>query len=1061
MKIGRKTKAKIDLKTFLREACPPFLITGFATFFCVLPFLLMASDGTEAYRTVYPMVNDPATFIQTDYFRTNTLDNGKIWIDKSVGLDKQTFYGTDGSTVINTVTGNTDEFIVTMSAMSQGYDVEIDWPIAVDAVFVIDLSGSMALYGMQADAAPPAGQPTRDVLLVEALNTALDEIMTSSEYSRIAVVGYSGSTTTTFLDLDHYSTGLDGIYFDLNTTGTHNISVNANVINSSGVSYAGVNSNVEGGTNTQMGIVAGGNILEAADTQLNYASQNDGVIDSVKTRRPVLVLMTDGDPTFGWLDFASTTMNSGNVSAGNGTIGTGDIGTDLVTILTGQAVKNRVSTHYVNVQDTAKDNNLSVYTIGVGANSVHAQAVMDPAGTKTLGAAGVNCAYGNGGAGTIYNCSRTAGTITNYNLKTLLDTYVAGNSITFPMLNYNVNNRWGLRTLAYDPTIIDYRYSDEYFAATDTDSLNAAFTTIAGNITGQGGYTTIANADPNLSGYVTITDVIGQYMEVRNFKGVLYEDEMIDGSTFAQVMSPGITMPGGEPNAALIQYAHMLALVLWPSEMVSDGVATPAAMGKVRDAIQGSVAAGLIYYNSPTDFGNVLKVYADSDMEYLDTYYDLAGNVKPAPAGAVGTISVVGFLYETIDALTGEVTDLAYMVVTLDEALEDGIFNMRNIDYPVELTARQQVVRWYVPASLLPTRVITLGCDVPIDISVCPIGSITMDIDNETLPIRLSYTVGLWEDLDADEISVEYDALYGDGEGGWYFYTNDWSLMDGGTGATMNSFEPNQLNTYYYFARDTYLYESDGMGGYSMATDYISGNTYYYQRVYYDIDVPGYRAFLYIEVDPVVTPVLIQTNGVPYIKAKTKRVLEEQEIPKDENITETSDYVQQPLWLLEGTGVVSENGIMSYYLGNNGRIHVGPPTTLTVDKIWIGEPLESVWVQLFKDGVAYKGLIELTEDDGWSGGWDGLFQWKIKANKDGRVSRNTFTVSEGYMDDGTFYIYTSSRPMIGYGIKVTQPVWLSDGTLSDAILENTKGESGVGGNDPEDDWALLPDTGTK
>jgi len=1022
---------------------------------------MMASDGTEPYRDIYPMVVDPATYTQTNYFLPNTRDNGRIWADKSVGLDSQVFKDVNGETVTNTITGNADEFLVTLSAMSQNYDVQYIRPIAVDAVFVIDLSGSMAQYGMNADAAPPPGQPTRDVLLVQALNTALDEVMSSSEYSRIAVVGYTAGGTTTFLELDHYSTGPDGIYFDLNTTGMHNISVNANVIDSSGISHAGINSNVDGGTNTQMGIVAGGNILEAADTQLNYSYNDDGILDSWKTRRPVLVLMTDGDPTWGWLDFASTDMTSSNVSAGTGVMSGGDIGTDLVTILTGQAVKNRVSAHYVNVQDPVRNNDLFVYTVGVGVNSVHAQAVMDPAGTKTAGVAGVNCNYGLGGT-TYYNCSRTTGAITTYNLKTLLDSYVAGNNITFPMLNFNSYNRWGLRTLTNDPSIIDYRYADEYFMATDEASLNNAFDTIAGNITAQGGYTTIAGADPNLSGYVAMTDVIGRYMEVRNFKGVLYKDTFLTGAKFAQQISPGLTLPGGSPNAALNSYANTLALAIWPEEMITDGVASPATIALVRNAIQGSIKAGSIFYNNNNDFGNVLKIYTDNDLEYIDSYYDSAGNIKPVPSGAVAVTSIIGYLYETTDNLTGEITDLAYMIVTVDQALEDSTVNMRFVDYSIDLKKRQQIVRWYIPASLIPTRAIDLGCeDAGVDISVCDPGSITMEIDSTTMPIRLTYAVGLWSDLDADEIDVAYTAMYGDGDGGWYFYSNDWSINNGGTGASMVSFEPNQLNPYFYFPTDTVLYVSDGVGGFDPATSYSPGTTYFYNLAYYDINVPGFRTSTFVAVDPSMTTISLQTSGVPYIKAKTKRVLDNELYTKSENITETSEFVKEPMWILEGTGDVSPNGIFAFYLGNNGRLHMGGPTTLTVDKIWEGEPLDSVWVQLFKNGAAFKDIIELTETEDWSGGWDNLFQWKTTANQAGRVSRNVYTVSEGYMEDGHFYIYTSSRPMVGYGIKVIQPVWQTDGTLSNALLYNTQGESGVGGNDPDSDWALVPDTGTK
>lgn len=71
--------------------------------------------------------------------------------------------------------------------------------------------------------------------------------------------------------------------------------------------------------------------------------------------------------------------------------------------------------------------------------------------------------------------------------------------------------------------------SDYYKAATDADELNNIFNEISSGLeTGFGFPTQTEGYDPGKVGYITFTDQLGEYMQVDEFKSLVFADQIFD-----------------------------------------------------------------------------------------------------------------------------------------------------------------------------------------------------------------------------------------------------------------------------------------------------------------------------------------------------------------------------------------------------------------------------------------------------------------------------------------------------------------------------------------------------
>ena len=222
---------------------------------------------------------------------------------------------------------------------------EVNAPL--DVVFILDTSGSM-------------DDNSRATKAVTAINKAIAQVQGYNQYNRVGVVGFSGT-------YDAYTDGWGSYYpgskddtdstellklnrYTAKTTSNdvkQYLTINDKKINTNVKELATQNGRyVDGGTYTQIGIAEASKMLQKADKKVT--------IDGVEvTRTPVIILISDGEPTYYTEKYtAVTSQNRG----GTGRNTTADHG--YYTILSANHYKQQVTTHY--------GRTAMMYTIGMG-----------------------------------------------------------------------------------------------------------------------------------------------------------------------------------------------------------------------------------------------------------------------------------------------------------------------------------------------------------------------------------------------------------------------------------------------------------------------------------------------------------------------------------------------------------------------------------------------------------------------------------------------------------------------------------------------------------------------
>ena len=198
----------------------------------------------------------------------------------------------------------------------------------VDVVFILDTSSSM--------------QGNSATNMVNALNNAMGEILKNSN-NRVGIVGYSDSyygddLSTEILELQHYTAKSDDQYIKIRGAGDNTL-IYPNVNESNGNSRR-----VRGATYTQIGIRDAANMLINADSK--------------EGRTPVIILLTDGDPT----RYTISYNNVEDYTNGNGKNRTNE----------GAYYTIRSAKYYKQLVNDAYDKNAQFYTIGIGMKSTDA-----------------------------------------------------------------------------------------------------------------------------------------------------------------------------------------------------------------------------------------------------------------------------------------------------------------------------------------------------------------------------------------------------------------------------------------------------------------------------------------------------------------------------------------------------------------------------------------------------------------------------------------------------------------------------------------------------------------
>lgn len=232
-----------------------------------------------------------------------------------------------------------------------------------------------------------------------------------------------------------------------------------------------------------------------------------------------------------------------------------------------------------------------------------------------------------------------------------------------------------------------------------------------------------------------------------------------------------------------------------------------------------------------------------------------------------------------------------------------------------------------VPASLIPLR--NFAIDLAKD---------TMSVSNTT-PISVLYSSGVKPvalDLleNPDDAMKAYMEKNTDATGKVNFYANKWTGKK--TGDAVAMFQPAAGNSYYYFTQDTPIYADETCTVPAKSVE--SGSTYYYKHNYNamengkpvakteHVSFPGDAA------EQVEGAIAKDSTGACCLKSGTPRLtyINELHKVKTDNPTATADDVLNPKW--SGIGQSSAQKLINAHLGNNGKLSVDVPGTLTVTK---------------------------------------------------------------------------------------------------------------------------------
>jgi hypothetical protein len=283
-------------------------------------------------------------------FKEQKENDGRLLTDKSV------IYGEDDYNAIKQSDYQKGDFSVALSALGQEWSVteaqEEKTPI--DVVIIYDLSASMK-YEVNDTSNEKKWEASSN-----AVNTVMKEIYEANSKNRVGVVAFS-NVGMDVLPIGRYSADDDKIFtYTENSveTGYKTLKVSDSLrdgyktdANVSESKYKGFSLNQSGMwdlTNTQWGLQQAYEMFKTVkDTKTTFALNNKEV-----TRQPVIILLTDGDPTYCTYNYMNPKMGP---TYGDGS----SIGIEgYYTVLSANYFKNLTSIHY--------DKDAAFYTIGMG-----------------------------------------------------------------------------------------------------------------------------------------------------------------------------------------------------------------------------------------------------------------------------------------------------------------------------------------------------------------------------------------------------------------------------------------------------------------------------------------------------------------------------------------------------------------------------------------------------------------------------------------------------------------------------------------------------------------------
>lgn len=310
------------------------------------------------------------------------------------------------------------------------------------------------------------------------------------------------------------------------------------------------------------------------------------------------------------------------------------------------------------------------------------------------------------------------------------------------------------------------------------------------------------------------------------------------------------------------------------------------------------------YITFDDQLGDYMQVTDLSKLVYNGTVY---GCKSKTPNGNVDTYHFSGSVNSGLAA--ADLKDVKITVTRSDDA------------------AVGDKVQVKVPAALIPLR--NFAIDLAKD---------TMSV-SDTTPISVLYSSGVKPaalDLleNPDDTMKAYIAKNADATGKVSFYANKWTGKE--TGDAVATFEPAGGNSYYYFTQDTPVYTDEACT--IPAKSVEKGSTYYYKHNYYAMEggkpvaKTEHVSFSGGAAGQVEGAIAKDPTGACYLKSGTPRLtyINELHKVKTDNPTATAKDVLNLKWSSIGQSTAQK--LINAHLGNNGKLSVDVPGTMTVTK---------------------------------------------------------------------------------------------------------------------------------
>lgn len=442
---------------------------------------------------------------------TSTQNAGRMWVDHTVSTKNSlTFDGVDSEPITREAG---EDFLVTYSALASTSEVSIlpdNTPS--DTIFVLDFSMTMNRNMIGEYVTDEAFDTTRTKAMLDAMDETITTLKEANGDNRVGIVTFCGISDV-LLPLTRLGdiTEIDDTTAeaDINIVGSY--AGNKKVIYQTEHNYFSVSKSIPGGNNRNWVRcnIQGGEVNMLSDWTSMFAGLYEA-LDMLRSansdgekqydREVHIVVITDGDSNAvpqavdgsEWYEKLDTSKYTPG--------GNGEAGIVFATVLMASYLKYEMANHY---------SDCSIYTVGLATND-SMRLLLDTNEYIEARPADQN-----------------AKQVTDYWRRYQDGTSPQMRGITFTAVKDDKGN---IVPESYD-------YVDEFFDTDNAEDLADAFQTITKEIIlaeAQAPAEVPDGADPAQSGYVTYTAPLGEYMEVKDVKGILFGGEWFTEKTAFQ-----------------------------------------------------------------------------------------------------------------------------------------------------------------------------------------------------------------------------------------------------------------------------------------------------------------------------------------------------------------------------------------------------------------------------------------------------------------------------------------------------------------------------------------------